>query len=739
MIYTDFVLLATEPRIVKAEGMKRLTFSLFAPGIFNDPLSCELDARAVADLKEKAGGPEANWKDARLLGEALAAALLPPDVWNALNSKITQATAVQEGVRVRLMLSGSELNNWPWEFMVFNRAGGEIKISDFLALMPNVSLVRHTATPLPAWSVEAKVPARVLVAVASPSGWPKLQVAEERSVVVQALEGCAQLNLVSVEHAQRSQLPNKANPAHLFHFAGHGKFEKVQSSVPGAYEGTASIILEDGYGDEDSLDAELLAVQLRDAGVRVAVLGACQTAQRDDLGAWSSVAEALLKAELGAVVGMQFPVRDKTALCFAQHFYGALAVGLSIDEAVAASRVAVAGSGDARGWATPVLYLRSPDGVIFTEFASDPALDTPRAKAYQEIDVLRGKATNVVIGVMTDGSVEAEQRTKVVDKGASLKNVVIEKMTGGTLDAKQDIGEVKGKSINVSIDELGFGGGTVHAHSGVREVGAGACVTGVKIGTLSGGESRQPPRPTKAKAPPPSKAGAPSSGAAPDEARAKAATPFSTSANVGVGNVTGGEVIGTQVNQREGDTVHGNQMNVASGGQASVNTGINGPVNINGPVTFIQGPTGTQPSVGSAPEAHEHTVEEKVRLDVALPKSAVVNETFDLVIAVRQVDAPTLTVADLDQVVSAEGSIFRSEEHDVVKYRVAVTGAGFQVTPESYLLELRPGANSRPIAFQVTSSRAGKRSLLVNAYQEDGALAAQTRLTIEVVVAVTPG
>ena len=128
-----------------------------------------------------------------------------------------------------------------------------------------------------------------------------------------------------------------------------------------------------------------------------------------------------------------------------------------------------------------------------------------------------------------------------------------------------------------------------------------------------------------------------------------------------------------------------------------------------------------------------------MRLDVALPKGAVVNEPFDLVIAVMQPEAPKLAVADLDQVVSAEGSIFRSEDQDVVKYRVEVTGAGFDVTPTSYLLELRPGANSRPVAFQVTSSKTGRRSLLVNAYQEDGALAAQTRVSLAVVVAVSPG
>lgn len=402
MKYMDVVLVATEPRIVKADGQKRLIFNLLVPGVFNDPISRELDAIELRELTNKAGGADADWKDAQRIGEALAAALLPDVVWNVLNNKITQAEASQEGIRVRLMLSGSELNKWPWEFLVFNRAGGEIKVSDFLALMPNVSLVRHTATPLPAWRVKATPPVRALVGVASPDGWPKLQVAEESDVIAKAFKGSAQLIVETVGHLQKSNLPSKSKPAHLFHFAGHGKLELTQSSVPGSYEGKASVVLEDGYGDEDMLDAELLAVKLRDAGVRVAVLGACQTAQRDDVGMWSSVAESLLKAGLAAVVGMQFPVRDKTSLEFAQHFYCALAVGLSIDEAVAAGRVAIAAAGDARGWATPVLYLRSPDGIMFPEFAARPQLAAAREQVQrgiqQDVGILRGKATVLKIG-----------------------------------------------------------------------------------------------------------------------------------------------------------------------------------------------------------------------------------------------------------------------------------------------------------------------------------------------------
>jgi hypothetical protein len=456
MRYSDLVLLVREPLIVKAEGKKSLTFKLLVPENSDASLPCELDLRKIAELKDNATLSDATWEDARLLGEALSSALFPPEVSNLIDRRIIKAKAEEEGLRIRLLLSGSDLSNLPWEFLLLNRGGGENKISDFMGLMPNVSLVRHTATSLPAWKLEAQLPVKVYLAAASPDGWPKLKVAEELSVIKQALEDNAQVLVSSSEHTQRSGLPNKAKPAHVFHFAGHGQFERVQSRVPGAYEGKSSVLLEDEYGEPDVLDAELLAVQLCDAGVRVAVLGACQTAQRDDVNAWSSVAEALLKAELGAVVGMQFPVADDSALCFAKNFYAALAIGLSVDESVAAGRVAVANLDDPRGWANPTLYLRVPDGVIFPAIAANTTLEaarqeaTAKVKVTQRIKDLYGKATALKGIVGPGGVAEATQGIDNVKKGAEA--IGFEGKVGGKLEVNQEIDEVEGEVIGGEID-----------------------------------------------------------------------------------------------------------------------------------------------------------------------------------------------------------------------------------------------------------------------------------------------
>jgi hypothetical protein len=322
-------------------------------------------------------------------------------------------------------------------------------------------------------------------------------------------------------------------------------------------------------------------------------------------------------------------------------------------------------------------------------------------------------------------------RASEIKAGGVLVGADVRRIVDGKLAVAVNVsGTVSGELVGGKLNSVE--GGLVNVQVDVKDVGAGALVIGFSAETVGGGSSSRRPRPTKAKSREPAKARPPAR--APKQGKKQSAPP--TNANVDVEQVAGGQVIGTQVNQRGSDTVHGNEVHVTSGRQATLSRGIGGENLQIGSVTIYQG-TSAQPGAG-VPEAHVvDAVEEKLRLDVALPKTAVVDEPFDLVIAVKQPDARVLSLADLDQVVSAEGSIFRSVERNVVKYRIAVTGVGFQVTPPSYLLELRVGTNSQPIAFQVISSKAGKRSLLVNAYQEDGALAAQTRLTIAVVVSVS--
>jgi hypothetical protein len=687
-----------------------------------DAVAVEYDDKDLQSALGKLDRRELDAAGLTALGRTLAVLLLPTTAQGGgasvreLFARSLVKLGADAGLRLRLRLP-SDLAVIPWEYAYVERAGGG-GMDGFLALDPRIAIVRHEALAAPAAEPALSGDIKIVAALAQAEGLPELDLDEEMQSLTAALDGVAGIRVEPCRQATLQTLQPLLPGAGVFHFAGHGDFTRKMGARPGTYTGTGFL----AFGDE-RVDAEQMGINLRGQGVRLAVLAGCNTGRRDGVSVWSGIAPALVKAEIPAVVANQYKILDKCAVAFSRQFYQALAGGLPIEQAVSAGRIAAYNADKTgRDWGVPVLYLRAADGQLFVGAADPQTRDRCRRAAEADVQV----------------------RAKEVKAGGIVVGAEVERMLAGKLAVTVEVaGKVLGKVVGLDIDDV-FGGST-SARVDVDEVGDGGAVIGAKIGTF-GLDPFEPPPPKKSKPPRPREAAAAPppaapemSGAEPDEARPKASASFSTTASVEVDSVTGGQVIGTQVNRREGDTIQGNQVNVAAGGQASVNTAFGGPVHIAGPVTIVQGPTGPSPGAAATPAAPEPSIEEKLRLDVALPKTAVVNEPFDLVIAIRQPDAPVLAVADLDQVVSAEGSVFRNEAHDVVKYRIEVAGAGFEVAPPSYLIELRPGSNSRPVAFQVTSSKTGKRSLRVNAYQEDGVLAAQTRLIIDVAVSVAPG
>ena len=463
MEYKDFELLATGVQVVKEEGQKRIVFRVQVPrspaGEIVEGVPSEYDAREKRKRLKDWERRALDWPDVIQLGAWLGTVLFPGPVRDLLVRSLDLVRAGEKGLRVRLLLEGA-LHNVPWEYVLLNRGGGEATMTDFLGLMPNVSIVRHQAATLPAWEVEAELPARIVVALASPAGYASLDLDSERRAIERALGDNPHVEATYVTEATPETLLSDVARAHLFHFAGHGDFERRMGAQPGTVEGEGVIILDDGYGDPAPLNAGQLALQLRRAGVRAAVLGACRSGRRGDVNVWSSVATALLKAELGAVVGMQYTIRDESAIAFAGEFYRALVAGLPVDEAVTNGRLAIARD-DVRGWGVPVLYLRAPDGVIFPEHTADLTLeearDQLRVTARQRVKELRGKAVVVDIEEMTAGVVEAEQEIDTVAEGGEATVVRIKRLGGGAVEADQKVDTVDegGTVTGVRIDKLG--------------------------------------------------------------------------------------------------------------------------------------------------------------------------------------------------------------------------------------------------------------------------------------------
>jgi CHAT domain-containing protein len=148
---------------------------------------------------------------------------------------------------------------------------------------------------------------------------------------------------------------------HAFHFAGHAEFDAVTA--------TGEIILEEATSRAPApIDAQTLALNLARSQVRLALLSACDTTRQRTTHPWGGLAAALVGAGVPAVVGMQFPVEDESAVAFSRAFYGALSEGLAIDAAMSRARIAVR-TGDAlEAWGIPVLYLRAnetDDTILF--------------------------------------------------------------------------------------------------------------------------------------------------------------------------------------------------------------------------------------------------------------------------------------------------------------------------------------------------------------------------------------
>lgn len=648
------------------------------------------------DLQLRLGRLEARELDAAgmlELGRLLAALLLPPsapDGRTAVREYFARSFArcdADTGLRLRLRLPPG-LSAVPWEYVYVDRTGAA-GMDGFLALDPRTPIVRHEVLGTPPDAPVLHGDIRVLAALAEATGLPELDLDAEQRLLDETLNMLPGLRVESCRNPSFAALQSRLVDAGVFHFAGHGDFRREMGAAPGTYTGTGFLAL----GDE-RVDATDLALLLRGQGLRLAVLSGCNTARRDGCSVWSGIAPALVAAGIPAVVANQYKIQDRCALAFGRQFYQALAGGLPVERAVAAGRVAAyRADPTGRDWGVPVLYLRAGDGEIFAGAADPKVRERNRAAAEAEVQL----------------------RVREIKAGGLVLGAELEHILEGTLGVNiQVAGTVLGRLIGAQVDT--HKGGSVSVQIDVDSVGDGGTVIGYKgsIGERFGSSPPPKPKPKTTSltvsaereyetAAVPSMVGPMAAGAEPGEDTSDEVAAASIRADIDVDHVSGGQVIGTQ-------HVH------------------------HGPVTIIQG--GSAPATAPA----KPLVEERVRLDAALPKTAVVGEPFDLVIQVMQPDAPTLSLPELPQTVSAEGSIFRAEDEDVVRYRVEVTSPDFDVTPPHYVLGLRPRTNSRQVTFQLTPKRAGRRKLLISAYQfEDNALAAQTRLSIEVAVAVAPG
>lgn len=308
-----------------------------------------------------------------------------------------------DGLRIRLRLL-RELAFLPWEYALVKLHEGEIVPGDLWSLDFRISIVRHEAIAVPAAPFRAGPTRRVIVAMASPEPYEiykRLDLKKEQTAIKEKLRG---VNGIEAEYHPDFDLESEAagitqetiqetlrNDADIFHFSGHGVFRK-EGGENGQPQGRGALVLADEHNQAEEVQAEILSGLLAKGRIRLVVLDACESGERDRFLQWSSVAMSMLRGGIPAVVAMQYSVYDDLAKLFAAKLYEDLVAGLAIDEAVAQARNAMyRAKPDDRDWGAPVLYLRNSGGNIFPPVTDEQArLEAERAS---ERDATLSRAT----------------------------------------------------------------------------------------------------------------------------------------------------------------------------------------------------------------------------------------------------------------------------------------------------------------------------------------------------------
>ena len=305
------------------------------------------------------------------LGYKLFDALFQGETRDILNRTERRArSSDQTGVRIRLTMDLRDLGvceaaALPWELMC--RADGSP-----LAISANTALVRAIDTPLPTTPRPLSGAIRVLALRSNPPGTAKLDLQQEVDAVGASWAKLPGMEVTFVKPTQSAILDALAAEAyHVIHYMGHGGFDPA--SIGGR------LLLENDDGSLRRVEAETFAQWVADSPLRLVFLNACETGRtpgRAEIPPFAGVATALIRAGVPAVLGNQFSVTDDGAITFAKTFYARIVQGCPVDTAAALARKAIYDESMPVQWATPVLYMRSRDGDLFSRAAAAPGAPT---------------------------------------------------------------------------------------------------------------------------------------------------------------------------------------------------------------------------------------------------------------------------------------------------------------------------------------------------------------------------
>ena len=151
------------------------------------------------------------------------------------------------------------------------------------------------------------------------------------------------------------------------------------------------LLFEDDNHQKDLVDADQIGTLLQQQRIPLMVLNACQSGKQEEANPYASVAARLIRAGVGSVLAMNYSVLVVAAQKFVAAFYGGLATGATVGQAVDNGRFALLANTNRhtvtrrdeegnpyeeqvklRDWFLPALYQRAADPVLFDQTTAPP-------------------------------------------------------------------------------------------------------------------------------------------------------------------------------------------------------------------------------------------------------------------------------------------------------------------------------------------------------------------------------
>lgn len=335
-----------------------------------DDFSSELGALASQHLRLRQlspaddGGSLVLRERADAVGRRLSSRVFEGQLGRSFEERRRAAEAGGRRLVLRLRLEPDpRLLAFPWE-VLFGPGGRKP-----LAINEQTPLVRSLALPQPVEQQPTFGPLKVLVAEASPPGWPVLAAGEE----IRRLESCfvhdwwSSVELKILRAATVADLEKAVETfrPQVVHFIGHGD-TRTEGGEP-------CLVFAGQQGGAERVDGQRLAALL-DLGspdpaarsIRLVVLNACRSGESLAGDAFAGVAPRLVQQGVSAVVAMRYPISDAAAIACSERLYQDLAAGRSVDQAMSRARRRLYGGFDDLSWLAPVLFLRGEEGRILS-------------------------------------------------------------------------------------------------------------------------------------------------------------------------------------------------------------------------------------------------------------------------------------------------------------------------------------------------------------------------------------